>query len=440
MLADYDVQAVALTVPANPSPVATYRPAVSVKNNGLYPAVATGTISAYKAGQLVFQSAVTSPSIAPGATANAVASGLWTPDEETTYTFFGYVSTPKDQDEPNNNLPPTPVVISGEAPEPPVTVPEHASQHQYGGADELSVEDLPGVLADPQTAAAHVASHQVGGSDQLSLDGLSGQAAEAQPADVHGNEAHAPDMASVTELNTHATGSLRHAEATNLANRDTSGDRTGLVTQDQLAAGTISPDPDQDPELFALRKDDFYGPSEPKRHAAAHEANGLDEVVPDLRSAVNAGGIITGPSGSQTMVALALDANWNNSRLRTALRSCGLLNSAASGGGTLTIALRAGVTPLASVAIPAATNKIVDIDIQGGVVQATAGNLRPFLVVHTFVAATASHLMYMPAVLSDTLYPAGTWYLNLVATFASANAASTFQWQFAHHQTIGQKT
>jgi hypothetical protein len=41
----------------------------------------------------------------------------------------------------------------------------HAGRHEDGGADELSVTGLSGVLADPQTAAAHRASHILSGSD-----------------------------------------------------------------------------------------------------------------------------------------------------------------------------------------------------------------------------------------------------------------------------------
>ena len=41
----------------------------------------------------------------------------------------------------------------------------HAALHQNGGADEISVLDLSGLLADAQTALAHAASHISGGGD-----------------------------------------------------------------------------------------------------------------------------------------------------------------------------------------------------------------------------------------------------------------------------------
>lgn len=50
----------------------------------------------------------------------------------------------------------------------------HATTHQNGGADEVSVAGLSGVLADPQTPAAHAASHSDGGSDPVDVTDLAG--------------------------------------------------------------------------------------------------------------------------------------------------------------------------------------------------------------------------------------------------------------------------
>ena len=285
-MADFDVAAVGLSVPANPSPLDTYRPAISVRNNGLYAATASGTIQIYKAGRLVFSAAVTSSPIDPGETGLALAASEWTPDEETDYVIYGYVSTPNDQVEPNNNLQPSTVAISGAPPPPPVVVPAHALQHRDGGSDELSVEGLPGKLADDQTAEAHVASHQVGGSDQLSLAGLSGQAAEAQPPDIHGNAAHNPDMASQAELTTHANGTLRHDAATNLANRETSGDQVGLVKQIQLGDASEVPLAGQDANRLGLLREvvgfpatgRLWGFPWPTDHASMHNPGGRDPI------------------------------------------------------------------------------------------------------------------------------------------------------------------
>ena len=56
----------------------------------------------------------------------------------------------------------------------------HASTHQNGGADEISVAGLSGLLADAQTPLGHGASHANGGSDEISVAGLSGLLADAQ--------------------------------------------------------------------------------------------------------------------------------------------------------------------------------------------------------------------------------------------------------------------
>lgn len=56
----------------------------------------------------------------------------------------------------------------------------HAARHQNGGADEISVAGLSGLLADAQTALAHAASHQNGGADEISVAGLLGVLADDQ--------------------------------------------------------------------------------------------------------------------------------------------------------------------------------------------------------------------------------------------------------------------
>ena len=60
---------------------------------------------------------------------------------------------------------------------------DHAATHQNGGADELNVAGLSGVLADPQTPATHAASHSDGSSDPISHDNLAGISAD----DHHSN-------------------------------------------------------------------------------------------------------------------------------------------------------------------------------------------------------------------------------------------------------------
>lgn len=55
----------------------------------------------------------------------------------------------------------------------------HKTSHENDGADEISVAGLSGLLADPQAPAAHKTSHQDGGSDEISIEGLAGMPANA---------------------------------------------------------------------------------------------------------------------------------------------------------------------------------------------------------------------------------------------------------------------
>ena len=48
----------------------------------------------------------------------------------------------------------------------------HATSHENGGADEISIAGLSGLLADGQTPLSHAASHQSGGADSIKLDDL----------------------------------------------------------------------------------------------------------------------------------------------------------------------------------------------------------------------------------------------------------------------------
>ena len=48
-----------------------------------------------------------------------------------------------------------------------VDVSAHASRHENGGADEISVAGLSGLLADPQTPTTHASTHETGGSDAI---------------------------------------------------------------------------------------------------------------------------------------------------------------------------------------------------------------------------------------------------------------------------------
>ena len=182
---DYDVGVIALTTPAASAPLAQTRPVVSVRNNGLHDAVASGYIRIYSAGLKVYESEAYSDTIGPGETRPASAVDYWTPETEGTYIVQGYFTTPLDQVEPNNNLWPTTIVISGVVPPPPTPVTPHASQHEEGGADEMSIEALPGRAADKQEPVTHASNHQTAGIDPIDVTNLNGILAEGQIPQFH---------------------------------------------------------------------------------------------------------------------------------------------------------------------------------------------------------------------------------------------------------------
>jgi hypothetical protein len=276
---DYDVAAVSLSSPPAVASLTTYRPAILVRNNGLYPAVAYGDIQAYKAGLRVWFSHVESAAIAPGETGIATADDDWEPDTEGDYTFFGYVNCHNDQVETNNQLAPITINVGPEPPPPPPPVPTHATQHEHGGSDVLDVDQLAGKLRDEQTPEAHAARHQAAGDDQLNVAGLAGVLGEAQVPTDHGNEAHSTDFASMDELDNHRDAATVHTAATNLANRETTGPLTGRVPQAQLQLGTaVQEDPADDLDAMGLRIDRDMGYVNPAHHAYKHDLAGVDPI------------------------------------------------------------------------------------------------------------------------------------------------------------------
>jgi hypothetical protein len=277
-MADYDVGAVALVVPAKSSPRSTYRPAVSVRNNGVHEAYASGYLRIYAAGLLVFETELYSATIPAGATGTAQAVDYWTPETEGFYIIHAYLSCPLDQVEPNNMLQPVTIEITGAEPPTPPTVPAHAAQHEEGAIDEISIDGLKGRAADPQDALAHAAAHQAGGSDALNVGSLQGVLAQDQPAKVHSNTRHDPVMATEAELVAHQGSVAVHTTATNLANRATTGPLTGIVPSSQIQMGTAAPEPGDDPDAMGLRFDRDMGYVNPVHHAYKHQADGTDPI------------------------------------------------------------------------------------------------------------------------------------------------------------------
>jgi len=234
---DYDVAAVGLANPPAAAFKTTYKPAITVKNNGIHPALVTGSIQILNrdTGLQVFSSPVTLAALTAGATGAALAMADVTFTVDGNYLAYGYVTTEHDSYSPNNNLNPTAFKVGPGTPPTPVVVPAHAPQHENGATDELEVEGLAGKLATPQEPEDHVATHQVGGADQLVVSGLPGELATPQVPKAHSNAYHVPLMATSGELTAHQGATAVHSAATNVANRNTTGPDTGLVKAVQLS-------------------------------------------------------------------------------------------------------------------------------------------------------------------------------------------------------------
>jgi len=314
-MADYDVGAVALVVPAKSSPRSTYRPAVSVRNNGIHDALASGYLRVYAAGLLTFETELYSGTITPGATGLAQATDYWTPESAGFYVIHAYLSTPLDQVESNNMLQPVTIEITGAAPPTPPVVTAHAAQHEEGGTDEVSIDGLQGRTADPQTPLAHAAQHQAGGSDALNVGSLQGVLAQDQPAQVHSNTRHNPVMCTKAEIVAHQGSNAVHTVATNLANRETTGPLTGLVPSAQLASGSEIGGTDD--TLFLARYRTW-------------------KKIPNLGA--NAGPILVNP-GPKTLLFLPVPAIWLSTETQILIESAVAINAHGAPGPTVSLSL-----------------------------------------------------------------------------------------------------
>ena len=197
---DFDVAAAGLSVPPPLASLTTYRPAISVKNNGIHAALAVGTVRIYKSGALVFVSDVFSATIPAGETRLAQAVDYWTPDTVGTYNVQGYVSCNLDQVEPNNNLAPVSVTVGTTPPPPPPIVTAHASQHEEGGLDELTIDGLAGKAKEKQDPYDHASNHEAAGTDELNVDGLSGALLTPQTPIAHDNDFHTTDFTTLSAV------------------------------------------------------------------------------------------------------------------------------------------------------------------------------------------------------------------------------------------------
>jgi len=302
-MADYDVGVIGLTSPPTSSVLTPYRPAVSVHNNGIHDALASGTLRIYAADRLIFTTELYSATIPPGETRNALGTDYWTPPAEGKYLVIADVTCPLDQVESNNHLSPTTVMVLGGPPPPPTTVTPHSSQHEDGGADEINIDGMHGRVADAQTALAHKDTHEAGGADPINVNGLLGILAEGQPIadhreshedhggdelnveglrgklynvqkpDVHNNSAHDPNYS----INKH--GAVDHnADVEAVSRKGTANGYAGLGINALVPSTQLAPMPTPPPANYVLRSDQSWGEGAAGAHKASHQNGGGDEI------------------------------------------------------------------------------------------------------------------------------------------------------------------
>jgi len=141
--------------------------------------------------------------------------------------------------------------LSGESitPQPPKT---HATTHQNGGSDEISVAGLSGELADNQPPKTHATTHQNGGSDEISVAGLSGELADNQPPKTHhtNHENGGSDEISVAGL----SGELADNQPPKAHNTSHQSGGSDAIKLDDLSAPDDNTDLDASVSLHGLLK------------------------------------------------------------------------------------------------------------------------------------------------------------------------------------------
>ena len=289
-MADIDVAAIALGSPPTQAPVTAYRPAVTVRNNGIAPVTATGWLSVYDrdTGLLVKTFQVSASNIAPGQTKQASAGEYWTPTEAMIGKHFlwtGNVTCPGDQVPGNNTLAPVDIMVTGGTPPGPQPVEDHAGQHENGGGDELNVDGLPGVLVEAQKPTIHAGDHEVNGTDELDLTGMSGQLATAQVPLAHGSTHEAGGADQITGVvaaphaSSHEPGGADEIEGIGAEPHKATHELEG---DDEISVEGLSGllATEQNPTLHASRHeaggDDVITGIAPGPHSTTHSLDGTD--------------------------------------------------------------------------------------------------------------------------------------------------------------------
>jgi hypothetical protein len=155
----------------------------------------------------------------------------------------------------------------------------HRSRHEDGGADEISVTGLSGLLADPQTAISHKISHQDNGADEINVTGLSGVLGDPQ---VAGSIKTATTTVVVSAAAAPTSGQVLTASSSTAAAWASPGAGAAHNTTHQDGGG----DELSVTGLSGLLAD----PQTPKTHATSHQSGGGDVL-----NVTNLSGLLADP-------------------------------------------------------------------------------------------------------------------------------------------------
>lgn len=133
--------------------------------------------------------------------------------------------------------------ISTDAPS-TATFEDHSARHENGGADEISVEGLSGLLADAQTPLAHATSHQNNGTDEIDVTGLSGLLADPQTPIPAGNDTEVQFKDGTTQAGDSGLTYNKTTDKLTVGGGLTADGTTFNVdaTNDRVGVGTASPE------------------------------------------------------------------------------------------------------------------------------------------------------------------------------------------------------
>lgn len=422
---------------------------MSVRNNGIHDAVASGYVRIYSAGLLIFESELYSDTIGPGVTGAASAVDYWTPPAEGSYMVQGYLSTPLDQVEPNNNLSPTWVAITGEPPIPPGPVEFHASQHEEDGGDELSIEGLRGRTGDTQIPIAHASFHEINGEDVLNVQSLPGVLSEPQYGKTHAAEhkTGGSDLLSVLALPDATDLELVARKA---ANNGYAGlDFAGHVPDDQLA--TI-PDPVPDAG-DALTFASGWSKANALPHDYMHENGGDDEI-----SVAGLSGVLADVQKSETLnetgatltlnwndpetaiASITVPAAWMNSTLGLSLNLAGRLTTQLAAGAVLRLRLKQGGGILCQHDIDVHKNSDVAASIHAIAAAIDGANTKGFLEFFNDEDAVQHLGTHIETCIVALPYSSAETVYTITAQFINAAANHKYIVDLRHSYNTGQQT